>query len=169
MKLLRYDPPGREKPGILAADGKIHDLSGVVRDLAGESLLPEWINKLRNSDISRLPVPQGRPRLGPCLGGVGKFICIGLNYSDHAKESGMALPVEPVIFMKATSAICGPDDNIVIPRDRRKPIGRLNSVWSLGSRESMSTKGMRFRTLPATAWSTIFPSVRCKWKAPASG
>jgi len=120
MKLLRYGPPGREKPGILAADGKIHDLSGVVRDLAGESLLPEWINKLRNSDISRLPVPQGRPRLGPCLGGVGKFICIGLNYSDHAKESGMALPVEPVIFMKATSAICGPDDNIVIPRGSKK-------------------------------------------------
>ena len=120
MKLLRYGPPGREKPGILAADGKIHDLSGVVRDLAGESLLPESINKLRNSDISRLPVPQGRPRLGPCVGSVGKFICIGLNYSDHAKESGMALPVEPVIFMKATSAICGPDDNIVIPRGSKK-------------------------------------------------
>jgi 2-keto-4-pentenoate hydratase/2-oxohepta-3-ene-1,7-dioic acid hydratase in catechol pathway len=120
MKLLRYGPPGQERPGILAADGKIHDLSGAVRDLASECLLPESINKLRAADISRLPVVQGQPRLGPCVGSVGKFICIGLNYSDHAKESGMALPVEPVIFMKATSAICGPDDNIVIPRGSKK-------------------------------------------------
>jgi 2-keto-4-pentenoate hydratase/2-oxohepta-3-ene-1,7-dioic acid hydratase in catechol pathway len=120
MKLLRYGSSGEEKPAILAADGKIHDLSGIVPDLAGNALLPESIHKLRNIDLSRLPVVQERPRIGPCVGDVGKFVCIGLNYSDHAKESGMALPVEPVIFMKATSSICGPDDNVVIPRGSKK-------------------------------------------------
>jgi len=120
MKLLRYGLPGQEKPATLAADGKMYDLSGVVPDLAGNVLLPESIHKLQNLDLSLLPVIQGRPRIGPCVGSVGKFICIGLNYADHAKESGMALPVEPVIFMKATSSICGPDDDIVIPRGSKK-------------------------------------------------
>jgi 2-keto-4-pentenoate hydratase/2-oxohepta-3-ene-1,7-dioic acid hydratase in catechol pathway len=120
MKLLRYGPPGQEKPGILSADGQIYDLSGVVPDLAGNFLLPESIQKLRNIDLSHLSIVQGRPRIGPCVGSVGKFVCIGLNYSDHAKESGMALPAEPVIFMKATSSICGPDDDVVIPRGSKK-------------------------------------------------
>jgi 2-keto-4-pentenoate hydratase/2-oxohepta-3-ene-1,7-dioic acid hydratase in catechol pathway len=120
MKLLRYGSPGQEKPAILAADNKIYDLSGIVPDLAGNFLLPESIHKLRNLDLSLLPVVQGRPRIGPCVGSVGKFICIGLNYADHAKEAGAAVPVEPVIFMKATSAICGPDDDIVIPRGSKK-------------------------------------------------
>src|ERR1700679_3232438 len=120
MKLLRYGSPGQEKPGILAADGGIRDLSGIISDLAGQSLLPESIEKLRNTDISRLPKVAGTPRIGPCVGSVGKFICIGLNYSDHAAESGMAVPVEPVVFMKATSSICGPNDGIVIPRGSKK-------------------------------------------------
>jgi 2-keto-4-pentenoate hydratase/2-oxohepta-3-ene-1,7-dioic acid hydratase in catechol pathway len=120
MKLLRYGLPGQEKPGILSADGQIHDVSEVVPDLAGNFLLPDSIHKLRNIDLSRLPIVQGRSRIGACVGSVGKFICIGLNYSDHAKESGMALPAEPVIFMKATSSICGPDDDIVIPRGSKK-------------------------------------------------
>jgi 2-keto-4-pentenoate hydratase/2-oxohepta-3-ene-1,7-dioic acid hydratase in catechol pathway len=120
MKLLRYGSPGQEKPGILAADGGIRDLSGIISDLAGQSLLPESIEKLRNTDISRLPKVAGTPRIGPCVGSVGKFICIGLNYSDHAAESGMAVPVEPVVFMKATSSICGPDDGVVIPRGSKK-------------------------------------------------
>jgi 2-keto-4-pentenoate hydratase/2-oxohepta-3-ene-1,7-dioic acid hydratase in catechol pathway len=120
MKLLRYGPSGRERPGILTADGKIRDLSGIISDLAGEFLLPESIEKLRHTDVSLLPVVQGQPRIGPCVGSVGKFLCIGLNYSDHAKEAGMAVPVEPVLFMKATSSICGPDDNIVIPRGSNK-------------------------------------------------
>ncbi len=120
MKLLRYGPPGQENPGALGADGNIHDLSGVITDLSGKFLLPEWIAKLRNNDLSALPVVPGHPRIGPCVGSVGKFICIGLNYSDHAKEAGMPVPVEPVIFMKATSAICGPHDNIVIPRGSKK-------------------------------------------------
>jgi 2-keto-4-pentenoate hydratase/2-oxohepta-3-ene-1,7-dioic acid hydratase in catechol pathway len=120
MKLLRYGSPGQEKPAILAADNKIYDLSGIIPDLAGNFLLPESIHKLRNLDLSLLPVVQGRPRIGPCVGSVGKFICIGLNYADHAKESGVAVPVEPVIFMKATSSIGGPDDDIVIPRGSKK-------------------------------------------------
>ncbi len=120
MKLLRYGPQGQEKPGILAGDGEIRDLSGIIPDLAGESLLPAFIEKVRNTDIARLPKVAGRPRIGPCVGGVGKFICIGLNYSDHAAESGMAVPVEPVVFMKATSSICGPDDTVVIPRGSKK-------------------------------------------------
>jgi 2-keto-4-pentenoate hydratase/2-oxohepta-3-ene-1,7-dioic acid hydratase in catechol pathway len=125
MKLLRYgaldqEKRGQEKPGILAADGEIRDLSGIIPDVAGEALVPESMEKLRNVDLSRLPIVRGRPRIGPCVGSVGKFVCIGLNYSDHAKESGMALPVEPVIFMKATSSICGPDDDVVIPRGSTK-------------------------------------------------
>jgi ureidoglycolate lyase len=120
MKLLRYGSPGQEKPGILAPDGEIRDLSAIIPDIAGEALLPGSMEKLRNADISRLSVVQGRPRMGPCVGSVGKFVCIGLNYSDHAKESGMTLPVEPVIFMKATSSICGPDDDVVMPRGSTK-------------------------------------------------
>jgi 2,4-diketo-3-deoxy-L-fuconate hydrolase len=120
MKLLRYGSQGQEKPGILAADGEIRDLSGIIPDLAGESLLPASIEKVRNTDISLLPRVAGRPRIGPCVGGVGKFICIGLNYSDHAAESGMVVPVEPVVFMKATSSICGSDDTVVIPRGSKK-------------------------------------------------
>jgi len=120
MKLLRYGSQGQEKPGILGVDGEIRDLSGIIPDLAGESLLPESIAKVRNIDISLLPRVAGRPRIGPCVGGVGKFICIGLNYSDHAAESGMAVPVEPVVFMKATSSICGPDDTVLIPRGSKK-------------------------------------------------
>ena len=108
MKLLRYGLPGQEKPGILVGDGEIRDLSGIIPDLAGQSLLPESIEKVRNTDISRLPKVAGQPRLGPSVGSVGKFVCIGLNYSDHAAEAGMPVPAEPVIFMKATSAICGP-------------------------------------------------------------
>jgi 2-keto-4-pentenoate hydratase/2-oxohepta-3-ene-1,7-dioic acid hydratase in catechol pathway len=120
MKLLRYGIPGREKPGLLADDGQIRDLSGVIPDLAGESLLPESIQKLRRTDVTRLSVVPGKSRLGPCVGSVGKFVCIGLNYSDHAKEAGMPIPAEPVIFMKATSAICGSDDDVVIPRGSTK-------------------------------------------------
>ena len=120
MKLLRYGSVGGEKPAVLAADGKVYDLSQIIPDLAGDSLRPESINKLRNTDLSRLSVVQGQPRIGPCVGSVGKFVCIGLNYSDHAKEAGLAVPVEPVIFMKATSAICGPNDNVIMPKRSTK-------------------------------------------------
>ena len=114
MKLLRYGPVGQERPGILDSEGKIRDLSGIVDDLEGKWLADlSWTESL---DLSTLPLVEGTPRLGPCVAGTGKFICIGLNFADHAAESGMEVPPEPVIFMKATSAIIGPNDDVVIPR-----------------------------------------------------
>jgi len=120
MKLLRYGPSGQEKPGLLDSRGDIRDLSNVVHDVAGETLLPDSIARLRTIDPMSLPRVDGPSRIGPCVGAVGKFICIGLNYSDHAAESGMTVPVEPILFMKATSAICGADDGIRIPRGSQK-------------------------------------------------
>ena len=120
MKLLRYGEVGHEKPGVLDASGVIRDLSGVVSDIGGRALLPESIERLRGLDLRTLPRVPGTPRLGPCVGQVGKFIAIGLNYSDHAAESGMAVPAEPIVFMKATSCIMGPSDDIVIPRGSQK-------------------------------------------------
>ncbi|MBD8890646.1 fumarylacetoacetate hydrolase family protein [Roseibium litorale] len=118
MKFLRYGEKGAEKPGLLDDEGKIRDLSGVVPDIAGDVLTR--LDELKSVDVSKLPVVEGNPRLGPCVGGTGKFICIGLNYSDHAAESGMEVPPEPVIFAKYTSAICGPNDPIIIPRGSEK-------------------------------------------------
>jgi 2-keto-4-pentenoate hydratase/2-oxohepta-3-ene-1,7-dioic acid hydratase in catechol pathway len=120
MKLLRYGNPGQEKPGLLDSTGAIRDLAGVVPDIAGAALLPGGLDRLRAIDPSTLPRVAGTPRIGPCVGQVGKFVCAGLNYSDHAKESGMAVPAEPIIFMKATSCISGPNDDIVLPRGSQK-------------------------------------------------
>lgn len=119
MKLLRVGAPGQEKPAILDADGKARDLSSVVGDIAGDTLLPETLGKIAGIDPSTLPELDAG-RIGACVGQVGKFICIGLNYSDHAAESGLDVPKEPVIFMKATSAICGPNDTVLIPRNSVK-------------------------------------------------
>ena len=116
MKLLRYGSQGTEKPGMMAADGTIRDLSGHIDDLAGAELSDAALDQLRAIDVNSLPVVEGSARLGPCVGNIGKFVCIGLNYADHAAESGMALPEEPVIFFKATSAITGPNDDVEIPR-----------------------------------------------------
>ena len=120
MKLLRYGPRGEEKPGILDAERQIRDLSKMLPDLSGAALLPESLRSLRSIDISSLPRVSGQPRIGACVGSAGKFVCIGLNYSDHAAESGMAVPGEPVVFMKATSSICGPNDDVIIPRGSEK-------------------------------------------------
>jgi 2,4-diketo-3-deoxy-L-fuconate hydrolase len=120
MKLLRVGNVGEERPAIVDADGGLRDLAGVVGDIAGAALLPESLAELRKIDPKELPLVSGTPRIGACVGGVGKFICIGLNYSDHAAESGMAVPAEPVVFMKATSAICGPYDDVIIPRGGEK-------------------------------------------------
>ncbi|WP_417828029.1 fumarylacetoacetate hydrolase family protein [Thalassospira sp.] len=120
MKLLRYGPIGQEKPGILDSQNNIRDLSEHVSDINGAALQPDVIKKLQALDIDSLPVVTGSPRLGACVSGTGKFICIGLNYSDHAAETGATVPPEPIIFMKATSAICGPNDNVEIPRNSEK-------------------------------------------------
>ena len=120
MKLLRYGPVGGEKPGLLDSDNVIRDLSGVIPDLGGDVLLPESLARLRQIDPATLPKVEGTPRIGPCVASVGKFICVGLNYSDHAAESGMPVPSEPIIFMKATSSIVGPNDDLEIPRGSEK-------------------------------------------------
>ena len=118
MKFIRYGEPGQEKPGLLDKDGVMRDLSGHIGDLSGDILAD--LGGLATIDPATLPKVEGSPRLGPCVGGTGKFMCIGLNYADHAAESGMTVPSEPVLFMKATSAICGPNDPIIIPRGSEK-------------------------------------------------
>lgn len=140
MKLLRYGAPGAEKPGMLDQDGAIRDLSDVIGDVAGQALADESLAKLRELDASSLPVVEGKPRLGACVGQVGKFICIGLNYADHAAESGMALPEEPVIFFKATSAICGPNDNVEIPRSSVKSDWEVELGVVIGKHAKYVTK-----------------------------
>ena len=120
MKLLRYGEKGQEKPGLLDAQGNIRDLSAHIADVAGLALEPASLAALSKIDPSTLPLVSGSPRIGACVGQVGKFICIGLNYADHAAESGLAVPSEPVVFNKWTSAICGPNDDVQIPRDSTK-------------------------------------------------
>ncbi|GLQ36412.1 ureidoglycolate lyase [Rhizobium albus] len=120
MKLLRVGEKGRERPALLDANGKLRDLTGIVDDVAGATLLPGELQRLREIDPQSLPELPSDLRIGPCVGNVGKFVCVGLNYADHAAESGLDVPKEPVIFMKATSAICGPNDDIIIPRNSRK-------------------------------------------------
>lgn len=125
MKLLRYGEKGSEKPGLLDADNQVRDLSGHVADIAGTALSPESLATLAAIDPASLPIVSGQPRIGACVGQVGKFICIGLNYADHAAESNMEVPKEPIIFNKWTSAICGPNDNLEIPR------GSLKTDWEV--------------------------------------
>ncbi|CAM4172830.1 ureidoglycolate lyase [Roseateles saccharophilus] len=129
MKLLRYGPPGQERPGLLDANGQVRDLSTQIADLAGDVLTPAGLELLRKLDPATLPLVPGTPqqdlRIGPCVGQVGKFICIGLNYADHAAESGLPVPTEPVVFAKWTSAICGPDDTVQIPR------GSVKTDWEV--------------------------------------
>ena len=125
MKLLRYGPKGREKPGILDKDGKIRDLSAHVPDIAGSVLQPDSLKKLAALDPRQLPLASGELRIGPCVGKIGKFVCIGLNYADHAAETGAPIPKEPIIFMKATSAVIGPNDEVEIPR------GSVKTDWEV--------------------------------------
>jgi 2-keto-4-pentenoate hydratase/2-oxohepta-3-ene-1,7-dioic acid hydratase in catechol pathway len=120
MKLLRYGPAGQEKPGMVDRDGKIRDLSAVVRDIDGEALAPASLDRLRRLDPATLPLVSGSPRLGPCVGNVPKIVAIGLNYRLHAQEAGMPIPTEPIFFMKATTSICGPNDDVIIPKGSQK-------------------------------------------------
>jgi 2,4-didehydro-3-deoxy-L-rhamnonate hydrolase len=117
MKLVRYGPPGREKPGVIDEDGKLRDLSRKITDVAGGALSPASLNALRKLATARLPAVKGRPRLGPCVGSVGKFVAIGLNFVDHAKETGSPIPENPIVFFKANTSISGPNDPIMLPKD----------------------------------------------------
>lgn len=134
MKLLRHGTAGSEKPGLLHADGSVRDLSAHVDDIAGDALSDEGLARLAVLDPGTLPVVPEGTRLGPCVGRTGKFICIGLNYSDHAAETGAKVPSEPIIFMKATSAIVGPDDPIIIPRGSEKTDWEVELAVIIGAR-----------------------------------
>ena len=125
MKLLRYGATGAEKPGMLDADGVLRDLSGVIGDISGDVLSDAGLDKLRALDPATLPAVDGTPRLGPCVGNIGKFCCIGLNYSDHAAETGAAIPDHPILFMKANSAVVGPNDTVMMPR------GSTHTDWEI--------------------------------------
>jgi len=133
MKLVRYGPKGEERPGLIDGEGSLRDLSAHIDDVAGPSLSPERLDRLRAIDPATLPPVEGAPRLGPCVGGVGKFICIGLNYADHAAEAGLSVPPEPVVFTKATSAINGPDDDVVLPRGSAKTDWEIELGFVIGS------------------------------------
>ena len=120
MKLVRFGAAGREKPGIVDSEGRIRDLTGLVPDIAGEALSPKSLAKLTKVKVDKLPLVRGTPRLGPCVGKVGNFLAIGLNYADHAAETGLPIPKEPIIFNKSPSCICGPNDDTMIPKGSTK-------------------------------------------------
>ena len=134
MKLVRYGAPGREKPGMLDTQGRIRDLSKIVPDIAGDTLSSKGLAKLRKLNPDKLPLVKGKPRIGPCVGKVGNLIAIGLNYSDHAAEAGMAIPKEPVIFNKAPTCICGPNDDTITPKDSAKLDYEIELGIVIGSR-----------------------------------
>ncbi|WPZ16588.1 fumarylacetoacetate hydrolase family protein (plasmid) [Nitratireductor rhodophyticola] len=134
MKLLRYGPAGREKPGMLAADGTLRDLSGVVDDIAGDVISPAGLDRLRAIDPQTLPAVDGNPRLGPCVAGLQKIICIGLNYSDHAAETGAEPPEEPIVFAKALNALCGPNDDVELPRGSKALDWEVELAVIIGSK-----------------------------------
>ncbi|MDP8796979.1 fumarylacetoacetate hydrolase family protein [Serratia marcescens] len=145
MKLLRYGEPGQERPGMLDAQGRLRDLSQHIADVGGAALLPALLAKLRALDSAALPLVEGQPRIGACVGGIGKFICIGLNYADHAAETGAAIPEEPVVFNKWTSAVVGPYDRVEIPRGSQKTDWEveLGVVIGLGGRYISEADAMR--------------------------
>jgi len=134
MKLLRYGPKGQEKPGLVDAEGQIRDLSQHVPDIAGDVLSPAGLAAIAALDIASLPAVEGSPRIGPCVGRVGKFLCIGLNFADHARETGKEPPSEPVVFAKAVSAICGPNDDVEIPRGSDRTDWEVEMGVVIGSR-----------------------------------
>jgi ureidoglycolate lyase len=133
MKLLRYGPAGAEKPGMLDAAGTIRDLSGVIADLRGDALSPAGLAKLAALDPASLPAVQGNPRLGPPVTGLTNFVCIGLNYADHAAETGAAIPKEPIVFLKSLGALCGPNDDVIIPKDSVKTDWEVELAVIIGS------------------------------------
>jgi 2-keto-4-pentenoate hydratase/2-oxohepta-3-ene-1,7-dioic acid hydratase in catechol pathway len=133
MKLVRYGQPGREKPGIIDAEGRIRDLSGVVPDIAGETLGPKGLAKIKKANVSKLPLVKGNPRLGPCVGGTRHFVAIGLNYADHAAETGAEIPKEPIIFQKAPNSIVGPNDDTMIPKGSQKLDWEVEIAIVIGS------------------------------------
>jgi 2-keto-4-pentenoate hydratase/2-oxohepta-3-ene-1,7-dioic acid hydratase in catechol pathway len=140
MKLVRFGAPGREKPGIVDKDGKIRDLSKIVPDIGGDTLSPRGLAKIKKADISKLPVVKSGTRLGPCVGGMRHFIAIGLNYADHAAETGAPIPKEPIIFQKAPTSLCGPNDDTMIPKGSTKLDWEVEIAIVIGQRARYLSK-----------------------------
>ena len=140
MKLVRYGEAGKEKPGILDAQGAIRDLSGVVKDIDVTAVPPEGLAKLRSVKVDGLPKVSGNPRLGPPIANVPKLICIGLNYADHAKEANQPIPAEPVVFMKAISAITGPNDDVKLPKGSKKGDWEVELAFVIGKKAQSVTE-----------------------------
>ncbi|MGE0749647.1 MAG: fumarylacetoacetate hydrolase family protein [Variibacter sp.] len=140
MKLVRFGPAGREKPGILDKEGRIRDLSKVVTDIAGDALSPKGLAKIAKIKVDKLPLVRGNPRLGPCVGGTRHFVAIGLNYADHAAETGSPIPKEPIIFQKAPSSICGPNDDTMIPKGSTKLDWEVEIAMVIGTRARYLSK-----------------------------
>lgn len=136
MKLLRWGKPGKEKPGILDGEGRLRDLSDVIPDIAGAALSPQGLAKIAKVRMDRLPLVRGKPRLGPCVGHVPNFYAVGLNYADHAAETGAPIPAEPILFNKATSCVMGPNDEVVIPKGSVKTDWEVELAVVIGSRAS---------------------------------
>jgi 2-keto-4-pentenoate hydratase/2-oxohepta-3-ene-1,7-dioic acid hydratase in catechol pathway len=140
MKLVRYGPAGKEKPGIIGPDGKIRDISKVVKDINADALSPSSLAKIKKLNVARMKPVAGNPRLGPCVAGTRHFVAIGLNYIDHAKETNAEIPKEPIIFEKAPSCISGPNDNIMIPKESKKLDWEVELCIVIGSRGRYLTK-----------------------------
>ncbi len=168
MKLVRYGAPGREKPGIIGEDGKIRDLSRVVKDIDGTMLASGGLQKIKKLNLARMKPVAGRPRLGPCMGNVQNFIAIGLNYSDHAAEAGMPIPKEPIVFMKTSTSICGANDDTKQPKESTKLDYEVELGIVIGRRARYLTKENAKPRSPAISAPTTFPSAPSRSTAPAA-
>ena len=170
MKLVRYGEPGRERPGLIDANGAVRDLTGLVQDLSGDSLSPATMARIRAADPASLPLVQGPQRLGPCVGRPGNFIAIGLNYADHAAEAGMPIPAEPILFNKAPNCCVGPNDDIVIPKGSTKTrLGGRARLRHRHARVLCRAKRTRSITSRAIASATTCPSARGRSSGAANG
>ncbi len=166
MKLVRYGAPGREKPGMIDAEGRVRDLSKIVPDIGGDALSPTSLNKLRKLKPEKLPLVRGKQRIGACVGKIGNFIAIGLNYSDHAAEAGMPIPKEPVIFNKARTCICGPNDDTIMPKDSSKLDWEVELGVVIGKTARFVSKEL---ALDVVAGFTIINDVSARdwqWRSP---
>ena len=170
MKLLRYGAAGKEKPGMLDKDGRIRDLSAVVADITGEAIGPKGLARLKKIKPESLPLVRGKPRIGACIANPQKFIAIGLNYSDHAAESGLQVPKEPVVFTKQVSCLSGPYDDVTLPPKSKKSDWEVELGIIIGSRsQEHQEEGRARRMSRAIAPSTTSPSANSRRSAPASG
>ena len=170
MKLVRYGKAGKEKPGLIDDAGKLRDLSEVVADIDASTLDPRTLSRIAKIKPGSLPAVRGAPRIGPCVGHVGNFVAVGLNYADHAAESGMAVPKEPVLFTKAPSCIVGPNDDVVIPKGSTKTDWEVELAMVIGTRASYVERiAGAWPMSRAIASATTFPSASFSWSGRDSG